>query len=117
MLSCVRLFVMHRILKNHSGTTETWINDPNIDKSMRDTAKDIVSSLRNSSIKVYMEKHYNEKQQVEVVETIVNHIILRTFPKEYQHVSQYKVSPILKKEQNEDESKHNDNDYNNYTNL
>ena len=113
MLSFVRLFVKHRISTNYSGTTEALINDSNIDKSMRDTAKDIVSSLRNSSIKTYMEQHYNEKKQADVIETMFNQIILRTFPKEYQN-----VSTILKKEKNEDESKHNDdNDYNHYTNY
>ena len=108
MPSFIRLFVMRRILENYSGTTDTLLNESNIDKSMHDTAKDILCLLRNTCLKIYMEKHYNENKQAEIIEMIFNQIMLKKFAKEYQNVAKYTSSSKNKNKQkkNEDESKH-----------
>ena len=118
MPSFIRLFVMDRILENYSGTIETLLNESNIDKAMHDTAKDILSLLHNASLKIYMEKHYNENKQAEIIEMIFNQIILKKFAKEYENVAKYTSSSNNKNKQkkNEDESKHDD-DYTDYQTL
>ena len=89
MPSFVRLFVMRRILETYSGTIDALLDTSKIDKSMHETANDILFLLRDFGISKYMKHHYKEKEQAEVIEIIFNQIILKQFAKEYQNVTTF----------------------------
>ena len=94
--SFIRLFVMARILKHCAVSVDqikhmvTVIHDVNEQQVGQDI---LIRSIKNG-IKKYMEKWFNEKEQVKTIEVIFNRIILKQFHKEYQSIMIYKPNEI-----------------------
>ena len=60
------------------------------DLKQQQIAQDIVTRSMNDGIKKYMEKWFNDKEQRQEIEIIVNKIIIKQFEKEYQNTMKYK---------------------------
>ena len=93
--SFIRLFQMKRILdkyREHSPLDvdhliSTGFQSENITR--KQIAKQILDRLVKVSIKDYMKKYYKEKEQIKVIELIMNKIIFTQFTKEYQQETLY----------------------------
>lgn len=90
--SFIRLFMIHRILckklanKNDDAyqsllSALTTVLDDSDEKKI---GEDIVTRLIQSGIKSYMEKYYNEKEQSQLIESIMTKVIFKQFSNEYE---------------------------------
>ena len=86
--SFIRLFVIARILKHCNASVDQIKQMVKVIKDLKQqqTAQDILIRLINDGIKKYMEKWFNEKEQIQVIEMMFNTIILKQFEKEYQTI-------------------------------
>ena len=96
--SFIRLFVMTRILKHCIVGVDQIKQMVTVikDSKQEQLAQDILTRLINDGIKKYMEKWFNEKEQIQVIEIIFNSIILKQFEKEYQTIMTYNINGNLK---------------------
>ena len=101
--SFIRLFIIRRILINHSAQNQiehlvTEIADTN----ERDIAQTILTRLLKDGIKTYMSQWFDEQEQIKVIETIFNQIIVSKFSKEYENTITFPTSDSINNNNNID---------------
>ena len=96
----IRLFVIRRILIDYIGDAKINSAAQTSDvlsqlvsfienKAIQETGHKILSRLLNGGIKTYMQKHYNEKSDANVIEKIFTDIILNKFSQKFQEITTY----------------------------
>ena len=88
--SFIRLFVMRRILAKCDSLTEILNGISYQDKKQQEMVNSIVLRLVELGVKIYMAKYYHSDQK-EAIELIMNKIIVKHFPKEYQQETNFFV--------------------------
>ena len=90
----IRLFVMKRILRNLCKINDDQVPDSLKainDKKQRENGILIVTRLLQDGTKKYMEKWFNEKEQVSTIELIFNQVTLTKYAKEYEKTITYGI--------------------------
>ena len=88
VLNFVRLFILHRILKQFITKIEPLpLDDLNCgNKDQKSKASKIVSSLQKYGIKIYMTDHYNEAYDSQIIDLIFDKIIFQHFETQYHQI-------------------------------
>ena len=95
--SFIRLFVIRRVIERYLANSNSKGNIQQMTNIFRDNATpnskcpvvEIVTRLITDGIKIYMNKWYNENDQLHTIEMIFNQIILKKFAKEYDESVTY----------------------------
>ena len=90
--SFIRLFVIRRIIFHYTSKHGMNSLDTLVDilPSHNKAGKTLLKGLITVGIKKYINYHYNDKQDPQVIELIMNELIFKQFAKEYEQITCYK---------------------------